>query len=175
MKITTKKLVLIALFIALGVLLPQVFHLMGAEAGKLFSPIHIPALLAGVLFGPVAGLLTGGFSVLLSALITSMPPFPFAAVMIIEVASYGLFAGIFSRFLSQDIIGTIVSVLLAMVLGRVAFALGNWLIMGAKIESIGAWFNTMFITKLPAIALHIILVPLVAVGLRKALGEKYFN
>ena len=34
-----------ALFIALGVLIPQIFHSIGA--GPMFLPMHIPVLLAG--------------------------------------------------------------------------------------------------------------------------------
>lgn len=39
----TKELVLSALFIALGVVLPMVFHAIGA--GPVFLPMHIPVLL----------------------------------------------------------------------------------------------------------------------------------
>jgi len=47
-KLTTRKIASGGLFLALAVLLPQVFHLIGGpSAGKTFLPMHIPVLLAG--------------------------------------------------------------------------------------------------------------------------------
>lgn len=50
----TKNLVGTALCIALGLILPQVFHLIGA--GPVFLPMHIPVLLCGLCFGWPFGL-----------------------------------------------------------------------------------------------------------------------
>ena len=71
MKIKTKDIVLIGLFVALGIILPMAFHAVGTDLGRMFSPIHIPALIAGALMGPVPGLLVGLLSVLASSLFTS--------------------------------------------------------------------------------------------------------
>lgn len=49
----TKKLAIGGLLIAVGILLPQVFHLAGGSAmGGLFLPMHLPVLLGGFLLGP---------------------------------------------------------------------------------------------------------------------------
>ena len=53
--ITTRNLVLMALFIALGIVLPISFHVFGNVARSL-SPMHITVFIAGALMGPVAGL-----------------------------------------------------------------------------------------------------------------------
>lgn len=45
----TKNLVMSALFVALGILIPMIFHSMGL--GKAFLPMHIPVLLAGFILG----------------------------------------------------------------------------------------------------------------------------
>ena len=169
MKIKTKDIVLIGLFVALGIILPMAFHAVGTDLGKMFSPIHIPALIAGALMGPVPGLLVGLLSVLASSLFTSMPPFPYALVMMAEVGSYGLFAGLFGKFLTKDALGTFVSTALAMVAGRIIFGFAQYIFLAAKGNSysIKAWVSSMFVTGLPAIILHVILVPIVILLLRK--------
>ena len=52
----TKKMAVGGLLIAVGILLPQVFHLAGGSAmGTLFLPMHLPVLLGGFLLGPLFG------------------------------------------------------------------------------------------------------------------------
>ena len=63
-KITTRQMVLTAVFIAMGVIIPWAFH--SVPNAWTFLPMHLPALVAGLLLGPVSGLLTGAFSVVLS-------------------------------------------------------------------------------------------------------------
>lgn len=48
------------MILAAGVLLPQVFHLLGgAQAGGMFLPMHFPVIIGGFFLGPVYGLLLG--------------------------------------------------------------------------------------------------------------------
>ena len=47
----TRKIVLSALLIAIGVALPQAFHAI-PNAGSIFLPMHIPVLVSGFLVGP---------------------------------------------------------------------------------------------------------------------------
>ena len=54
----TKQLVLTALFIAIGVVLPQAFHMV-PNAGSVILPMHIPVLISGYAVGPLFGLLCG--------------------------------------------------------------------------------------------------------------------
>ena len=89
-----------ALFITLGVLIPQLFHSIGA--GPMFLPMHIPVLLAGFLAGPVIGSYVGILTPILSHLLTGMPPVapvPMLPIMIFELFTYGFVAGIlYNRF-----------------------------------------------------------------------------
>lgn len=175
MKINTKQIVLIALFIAIGIVLPMAFHAVGTELGKMFSPIHIPALIAGALMGTVPGLLVGVLTVLASSLFTSMPPFPYAFVMMAEVGSYGLFAGLFANFFRRDTVGTVLSTALAMICGRIIYGFAQYLFLAAKAPdkayTLQAWVTSMFVKGLPAIILHIILVPVVIILLRKYIRD----
>lgn len=48
----TRKLTFGALCLALSLLLPQAFHLLGMQqAGQLFLPMHIPVLIGGMVLG----------------------------------------------------------------------------------------------------------------------------
>ena len=50
-----KRMVYGGLLIAIGVILPQAFHIFGQSAGQTFLPMHIPVILAGMLIGPLWG------------------------------------------------------------------------------------------------------------------------
>ena len=66
-----KKLVYTGLLVAVGVLLPQVFHIFGSSAaGMVFLPMHIPVLIGGLLLGPMSGLCIGVAAPLISFGIT---------------------------------------------------------------------------------------------------------
>ena len=69
----TRQLTVSGFFIALGLILPMLFHLAGGM-GVVFLPMHLPVLLAGFFLGPRFGLLVGIITPLLSSLLTGMPP-----------------------------------------------------------------------------------------------------
>ena len=90
---TVKKTVGSAALIAIGILLPLCFHGI-PNAGSIFSPMHIPVLIAGFLFGPLFGLGVGLLTPLLNSLITGMPPlYPVLPPMMVECALYGAVFG----------------------------------------------------------------------------------
>jgi len=60
-----RRVVFAALFVAFGVVLPMVLHLVGM-GGPVFLPMHIPVLLGGLTLGPGIGLLAGLLSSLRS-------------------------------------------------------------------------------------------------------------
>ncbi len=82
------------LLLAIGIVLPQVFHLTGGPAsGATFLPMHIPVLIAGLLLGPAYGLIVGVVTPFLSFLITGMPVVARLPFMVVELTVYGLVAG----------------------------------------------------------------------------------
>lgn len=113
-----------AVFCALGALLPQAAHVFGAASGQMLLPMHIPAMLAGFLLGPAAGVITGVASPVLSSLITggAMPILIKVPFMMIEVGAYGLCCGLFYKlFASRKLpepISLFLSLLAAQVVGR---------------------------------------------------------
>ena len=83
-----------ALLLALGVALPLVFHAVPL-GGRIFLPMHLPTFVAGLILGPLAGLVVGVGSPVVSSLLTGMPVAPFYMVpMMFELGTYGLIAGL---------------------------------------------------------------------------------
>jgi len=156
-KLTSKDITLTALFITLGVTLPIAFHQM-ALAGRIFSPMHIPVFLAGIFVGPVSGLIVGLVCPVMSFLLTGMPP-PYAVpLMSLELPVYGVSIGILIRVIKFPIL----SLLLAMILGRLAFAFGLF-VFGLFLSlpyGPEALIKVSVITGLPGIAIQLILIPL---------------
>ena len=115
------KVALGAIFVAMGVALPQIFHYFGPELGRIFLPMHLPAFLAGFILGPFYGAAVGAVTPLLSFAVTGMPPFfPTLPSMLVELAAYGLFSGIFYRKLRLPLAAAMAA---AMLSGRAAMLL----------------------------------------------------
>jgi niacin transporter len=92
-RIPTATLTGTALLLALGVVLPIVFHAIPL-GGRVFLPMHLPAFVAGLMLGPAAGLVVGAGSPVLSALLTGRPTVFYMIPMILEMATYGLVSGL---------------------------------------------------------------------------------
>lgn len=120
--------------------------------------MHIPVFLAGIFVGPVSGLIVGLVCPGMSFLLTGMPP-PYAVpLMSLELPVYGVSIGILIRVIKFPVL----SLLLAMILGRLAFALGLF-IFGLFLSlpyGPEAFIKVSVITGLPGIAIQLILIPL---------------
>ena len=132
MKVTTihkatllKKALLSALTVTVAVALPWLCHLVGGAVslgsglGEMLLPMHLPVMLAGLLWGPEVGLICGIASPLLSFALTAMPAPAMLPFMVVELAVYGLCAGLLTR----SKMPTILKVLLTQVAGRAVRAL----------------------------------------------------
>ena len=107
-----------------AVAIPQIFHVVGAISGmgtglgEAFLPMHLPIILVGLLAGPYAGAIAGAFGPLVSFALSGMPGLAMLPFMVIELAAYGLIAGL----LRTANMPTIAKVLLVQVGGRVVRA-----------------------------------------------------
>ena len=158
----TKKIVLSALFLALAYLLP---FLTGQipEIGNMLCPMHLPVLLCGFICGWPWGLAVGFIAPLFRSLILSMPPLlPKAICMAFELAAYGAIAGFMYRRFPRKKIFIYLSLLIAMIAGRLVWGAAMFICLGATGGSFTfAFFLTEAITNaLPAIVLQVVLVPL---------------
>lgn len=99
-RISTRAITGTALLLAMGVVLPIVFHAIPL-GGRIFLPMHIPVLIAGLVLGPVPGLVVGVGSPVAGALITGRPTVLYLIPMVFELAAYGLVAGLLRRRLAS--------------------------------------------------------------------------
>jgi riboflavin transporter FmnP len=156
-----RKTIYAGVFIALGVLLPMVFHMAGL-GGSVFLPMHLPVLLAGLALGPGAGLSVGLLTPVLSFALTGMPPLspPILPMMVAELAAYGGVAGWLARG-RKEAGATLLATLGALVAGRV--------VLGAVAWVAGTWFGFQaspipyvlgsVVTGLPGIVLQVVALP----------------
>ena len=182
----TRFITLTAVFCALGVLLPQAFHVFGESAGKVFLPMHIPAMLAGIIVSPLSGFVCGLISPILSFVVTggAMPILIKVPFMMLEIGAYGLFCGLFSQKVFSknriaDIIVNVISVFAAQIAGRVVNAAGVLAavyVFGVthKGVSLGAVLAALT-AGVPGIIIQLFLVPALAVLLKKAVSADFFR
>lgn len=155
-----KKLTYSALCLALAMVLP---FLTGQipEIGRMLSPLHIPALLCGFICGWPWGLAVGFISPLLRSMIFHMPPVYTAIAMAFELAAYGAISGLMYRILPKKKINIYVSLLTAMVAGRIVWGAVQFVLAGINnTEFTFSLFIAGAITSaVPAIILQIVLIP----------------
>ena len=165
----TRKLVMAAMCAALGVVLPQAFHMV-PNAGSVLLPMHIPVLLCGLACGWPYGLACGILAPLLSSLLTGMPPAAYLPSMLCELAAYGLVSGLMSQFirLRSRTASVYVQLVSAMLAGRVVYGVVNALIFRAGSYSFQIFFTAAFVTALPGIILQLLVIPPILVLLQKA-------
>ena len=169
MKTHVKQMVLTALFIAIGVVLPQAFHMI-PNAGSVILPMHIPVLLAGLVCGPVFGLACGVLTPALSSMITGMPPMAILPGMLCELAVYGLVAGIVTKLIKtgKPIADIYVALITSMLAGRIVAGLVNAFLFRAGEYNMTMWLTASFVTALPGIIIQLVAIPIVIMALRKA-------
>ncbi|OQA63317.1 MAG: hypothetical protein BWY39_01047 [Spirochaetes bacterium ADurb.Bin269] len=164
-----KKSVVTAVSIALCVVLPMAFHSI-PNAGSIYLPMHIPVLICGLLCGWQFGLLCGLAGPLLSSLMTGMPPAAILPTMMIELAVYGLSTGLFMRVIRTGKTGVdlYISLVIAMVAGRIVAGLVKAFIFMPGTVSISTWAAGYFVVSIPGLALQLVLVPAAVFALMKA-------
>ena len=166
----TLRLTLSALCLALAYVLP---FLTGQipEIGSMLCPMHIPVLLCGFLCGWPYGLAVGCIAPIFRSLTLGMPPlFPQAFCMAFELAVYGAMSGLLHRILPRRRIFTYVSLLIAMLLGRIVWGMMMLLCIGWKGGqfTFSAFLSGALLQAIPGILLQLILVPLVVMLIERS-------
>ena len=159
-----------ALCLALALVLP---FLTGQipQIGSALCPMHIPVLLCGFLCGWPWGLAVGFIAPLLRSVIFGMPVMiPGAVAMAFELATYGAVAGFLYRKFPKKLPGIYVSLLIAMIAGRVVWGIARLIMAGI----VGNGFTfTMFIsgaitTAIPGIIAQLVLIPAIVYAMERA-------
>jgi len=169
-KLTTKKLVLSGLFIALGLVLPF-FTAQIPSIGSMLLPMHIPVLLCGFVCGGPAGLLVGLVTPILRSLLFTRPQmFPTALAMAFELAAYGYMAGLLYQLLPKKIPMIYVNLILSMIVGRIIWGLVSLALYNLS-GSAFTWqvfLAGAIINAIPGIIIQIVIIPLLVIALQRA-------
>lgn len=154
---------------ALCVVLPLAFHFI-PNGGILFSPMHLPVLLCGIVCGPQYGLLCGLLGPVLSSMLTGMPAVAVIPTMVTELAVYGCVSGRMMRVVHTgfQLADIYVSLLSAMLSGRILAGILQAFFLAPGTYSIKLWAVSYFVSCLPAIILQLLLIPLLYAALHRA-------
>lgn len=164
-----RKLTYAALCLALAMALP---FLTGQipEIGSMLCPMHIPALLCGFLCGWPWGLVVGGIAPVLRSLLFVRPPMFSAIGMAFELAAYGAAAGFLYRKLPKTRGSIYVTLVIAMIAGRLVWGAAQMVLMGLQdnVFTLQAFLAGAVTTAIPGIILQLVLIPVVVMALEKA-------
>ena len=162
-----KKLVYSAMCLALCLVLP---FLTGQipQVGSMLLPMHIPVLLCGFLCGGGWGAAVGITAPLLRHVLFSMPPAPTCYSMAVELAVYGLVVGLLYKRLGKSVRSIYISLICAMVAGRVVWGAVQVAILGLGSFPFSAFVAGAVTSAIPGILLQLVLIPLLVGALDKA-------
>lgn len=164
---STLKMILAALFLAIAYVMPF-FTGQIPEIGSMLCPLHIPVLLCGYFCGPIWGLIVGFAAPLFRSLTLGMPPlFPTAICMAFELAAYGAVTGLLHKKLPKRKLYIYVSLLTAMILGRIIWgcAMFTALAINSGSFTFAAFIAGAFTNALPGIIVQIVLIPVLVMVL----------
>ena len=168
---SVQKATITAICIALCYVLPVAFHALGA--GAYFSPMHIPVLLCGLVCGPGYGAFCGIAGPVISST-TGMPGIAQLPYFLPELMTYGLVSGWMLKLVrtKRTIADLFIAMAAAMLLGRVAGGIAQALtvrLLGtAAVFNVTVWVTGYFVTAMPGIICHLVLVPFLYLTLEKA-------
>ena len=170
LKKSLRKLTYSALFLAIALVLP---FLTGQipEIGSMLCPMHIPVLLCGFICGWPWGLAVGFIAPLLRFVLFGMPPvFPTGMAMAFELAVYGAVSGIMYKLFPKKDLYVYPALIIAMAAGRIVWGAVRYLIAGLQGTTFTAeaFLAGAVTTAIPGMILHIILIPLIVIALRRA-------
>lgn len=140
------------------------------KVGSALSPMHIPVLLSGFLCGPWWAMAVGFIAPLLRFALFGMPPlFPTGLAMSFELAAYGLISGLLYARASRHISSIYVSLIAAMLSGRVVWGCVMVVLMGLSGSAFtwAAFLAGAFTNAVPGIIVHLIFIPALVRTLQK--------
>ena len=140
------------------------------QIGSALCPMHLPVLLAGFLCGPWWAAAVGAVAPLLRHAMFSMPPILTAIAMAFELATYGLVSGLLWRKSKKNTAAIYFCLLVAMIAGRLVWGAARYAFAGLSGSSfpLSAFFTGAVTNAIPGIIVHILLIPVLVLALRKA-------
>ncbi len=165
-----KRLTVSGLMLALALVLPFLTGQIRL-VGKMLAPLHFPVLLCGFLCGWPWGLAVGLIAPVLRSALFGMPlMYPTAVCMALELAAYGFVTGWLYRLLPRRIPYLYVSLLAAMMAGRLVYGAARFALRltAAVPFTLRDFFAASFLEAWPGMLVQLILIPLIVLALRRA-------
>jgi thiamine transporter ThiT len=164
----TRHMIIAAVMIALGIVLPLTFHSF-PDGGKMFLPMHIPVMI-GALFLPWTwAMAVGVLTPVLSFLLTGMPPLtpmPMVIIMAFELMTYALVISLLRKkvFEQKKWYSPIWAMIPAMVAGRIVVGLLLFILqqiyLPIKVSPlVFVWGGIT--TGIPGIIAQIVIIPII--------------
>ena len=140
------------------------------QIGSALCPMHLPVLLAGFVCGPWWAAAVGLVAPLLRHLIFGMPPILTAIAMAFELLTYGIVSGLLYRLLPKKTGYIYLSLIGAMIVGRVVWGVVQVIILGLSGSSFtwAAFWAGAIANAIPGIIVQLVLIPLLVMALKKA-------
>ena len=145
-----------------AVAIPQLVHMVGAVSGlgtslgETLLPMHFAILVLGLLAGPVAGV-AGAISPLLSFALSGMPSVVMLPFMMIELAGYGIAAGLVANAKMPVFVKLVIAQLAGRALRSIAVLIAFYG-FGAGLPVASIWSS--IVVGLPGILLQWAIIPL---------------
>ena len=173
-----KKLVLSAMFMAIGLVLPFITGQI-QQIGSMLLPMHIPVLFCGLICGWQYGAVVGFVLPLLRYALFGMPPiFPTGVSMSFELAVYGAVIGLIMQQLSKRnttdsgknyVRNLYLALIGAMLAGRIVWGLVRFILARATMQpfTMEMFMAGAFLTAIPGIIVQLILIPGIMAALKR--------
>lgn len=167
----TKKIVLSAMLLAIGFVLPFLTgHV--PVIGNMLCPMHIPVLICGFLCGWQYGLTVGFILPFLRFFLTGFPALiPNGLAMSFELASYGFLSGfLYFHVKKQTVSSLYVCLIASMIGGRLIWGLARTILSRFVGAAFGwqAFLSGGFLTAIPGILIQLLLIPIILIALDQA-------
>ncbi len=165
-----KKLILSAMFLAMGIVLPFLFGQI-PQIGGMLLPMHIPVFLCAMICGWEYGVPMAIALPLFRSLLFSRPNlYPDATAIALEMAIYAFVSGYLYRSSAcKSIKALYKSLIVAMILGRIVRVATQLILLniGDIPFSFGAVLSGILVTGIPGIILQLIVIPATMVMLQR--------
>lgn len=173
-----KKLVLSAMFMAIGLVLPFITGQI-QQIGSMLLPMHIPVLFCGLICGWQYGAVVGFVLPLLRYVLFGMPPiFPTGVSMSFELAVYGAVIGLNMQQLGKRnttdsgknyVRNLYLALIGAMLAGRIVWGLVRFILARATMQpfTMEMFMAGAFLTAVPGIIVQLILIPGIMAALKR--------
>ena len=174
----TLNIVTCAMLSAVAIVMSSMLHhLAGYNLAILFSPMHFPVLLMGILCGPWLGLIGGMLTPVVSFLTSGGPAYTTLVPMIFELAMYGFLTGmlrsVFLKNPKTNRFASVIALVLAMIGGRLLNAFVGaiiYAIIGKMtfFVALGTKLAGNFTSTWAGIIVQLVLIPAILFALQKS-------